>query len=470
MAKKLTENNNTEQQKTTRSRRNTSKAVSKKGTVIRSDEELSRGEVQEKAVVENIKMLYNTIKELKRMGKMQQVARVNIAQEENFARLAALNPELAEEIIMKYRVNEAGENISRKENTDRALLDDTDNMLALINAAEDEEVNEIVKAEDIDNGKETIDTVKVEEFEHFDISDDEQYDVIDLPSNGECYPNKKGKLAVKFLTASDENFITSPSLYRDGLIIDCLLKRKIVDKNFDIDSLVSGDADAITFFLRTSSYGADFPARFTDPETGEAFDTTVDLSQIKYKDFTLKGDKNGWFDYQLPKRMDGSEGDKIKFRFLTRKDEKKLEKLVELDNKGTKAMRLREIAKELDTMLDDQKGLEEADDVYKLEDAIPVMETWATTLEKSEGISVNRLITNRLEMMVMSVNGNTDKKFIKKYVRNMIAGDSLALRRYIMEHTPGLDFNIRIERPESLGGGFINTFLEWTDTVFLSIA
>jgi hypothetical protein len=52
----------------------------------------------------------------------------------------------------------------------------------------------------------------------------------------------------------------------------------------------------------------------------------------------------------------------------------------------------------------------------------------------------------------------------------MPASDSLKLRRYIMENEPGLDFEVEIERPESLGGGSFKTFLEWNDAVFFNIA
>lgn len=76
-------------------------------------------------------------------------------------------------------------------------------------------------------------------------SDDIQYDVLPLPSNGETYSHKKNRLPVSFLTASDEDFITSPNLYRDGKIIDVLLKRKIMDKTIDPNSLCKGDRDAI---------------------------------------------------------------------------------------------------------------------------------------------------------------------------------------------------------------------------------
>ena len=52
----------------------------------------------------------------------------------------------------------------------------------------------------------------------------------------------------------------------------------------------------------------------------------------------------------------------------------------------------------------------------------------------------------------------------------MPARDSLALRKYINNNMPGIDFNIEIQRPESLGGGSFKTFLNWDDSVFLNIA
>lgn len=465
MAKKATETK-PEEQKTTRRSRRTQKETTQQKKSGRSDDVLTSPEVQENGVIANIEMLFNSIKDLKRRGNYQALARVNTAQEENFARLNALNPELADEIIRKYRTDDQGNVISRKETIgERSHHDDTDNLLALIQ--ENEETDEPITIEEeldiLDRGRDTIETVKVEEFDN-EIETDEVYDVITLPSNGECYPSKKNKIAVSYLTATDENFITSPNLYRDGLIIDCLLRRKIVDKNFDINSLCSGDVDAITFFLRVSSYGAEFPARFTDPDSGESFETVVDLNQVKVKDFKLKGDENGWFDFKLPITQHD-----IKFRFLTKKDERKLEKLAQVDNTQTKVLQLRELNKYLDVMLEDTNGVLDDDDLIKVEDAMDVMEKWSDALEEKGGLPINRLITNRMEMAIMAINGNTDRKYIKKYVRSMVASDSLALRRYMLENTPGMDFNIKIERPESLGGGSIDTFLEWGDTVFLSV-
>ena len=70
----------------------------------------------------------------------------------------------------------------------------------------------------------------------------------------------------------------------------------------------------------------------------------------------------------------------------------------------------------------------------------------------------------------MAVNGNYDKEYIRNFIYTMPAQDSLKLRRYILDNEPGLNFEIEVERPESLGGGSFKTFLEWNDSVFLNIA
>lgn len=146
----------------------------------------------------------------------------------------------------------------------------------------------------------SMQTKLVEETAVNDVDPSAQYDVVSLPSNGEAYKNKTSRIPVGYLTAYDENFITSPNLYRDGLVIDFLLKNKIMNKNINIDELLKGDVDAIILFLRATSYGTDFPVVANDPETGRQIESVVDLSKLKYKEFKLKGDENGYFDYELP--------------------------------------------------------------------------------------------------------------------------------------------------------------------------
>lgn len=74
-----------------------------------------------------------------------------------------------------------------------------------------------------------------------------------------------------------------------------------------------------------------------------------------------------------------------------------------------------------------------------------------------------------MEMEIVAINGNTDKQYIHKFVCNMPASDSLAFRRYIYDNQPGVDFEVKVEIPESEGGGSFSCFLEWDDYVFWSI-
>ena len=152
------------------------------------------------------------------------------------------------------------------------------------------------------------------------------YDIIPLPSKGECYQNKQGRIAVSYLTAMDENIIVSPNLYRDNMVLDIILKEKLRDPEIDPDDLLDGDRDAIILFLRSSAYGNMYSVSTTDPVTKQSFETQIDLSKIKYKDFTLSGDENGWFDFQMPVSKD-----EIKFRFLTHRDYINLTKLDEIE-------------------------------------------------------------------------------------------------------------------------------------------
>ena len=296
-----------------------------------------------------------------------------------------------------------------------------------------------------------------------DVDPSAQYDVISLPSNGEGYKNKIARIPVAYLTASDENLITSPTLYRDGLIIDFLLKNKIMNKNINVDELYKGDVDAIILFLRVTSYGPDFPIFVRDPQTGKQIDTVVDLSKLKTKEFKLKGDENGYFDYELPVSKD-----KVKFKFLTRKEEKILDKIANIEDKGTVATLIERNSEEIkaalkdDTLLSSTEKLEINNYLTKLND-------WAVKIVDAKQPFYNKAITNRLELEIVSINGNENKKYIRNYIKNMRAMDSLYLRKYIQNNEPGIDFEVTIERPEELGGGSFTTFLEWDDAVFLNI-
>ena len=280
----------------------------------------------------------------------------------------------------------------------------------------------------------------------------------------QCYRSKVDRVPVAYLTAYDENIITSPNLYKDGLVIDYLLKNKIVNSDINVEDLVSGDADAITLFLRATSYGPDFPIVVRDPDTGEQIESTVDLTTLKPKEFKLVGDENGHFEYVTPIKKD-----RIKFRYLTRKQEKQLRQVTELEGYGTKAHMLDRERETLTAAIMNDKYITDAEK-KSIRAAIKAMESWGKRLLTANSSEFTKIMTNNMQLQIVAVNDNYDRDYIRRYINQMPARDSLMLRKYINDNAPGIDFNITVERPDSLGGGSFSTFLNWDDSVFLNIS
>ena len=291
-----------------------------------------------------------------------------------------------------------------------------------------------------------------------------KYDVIPIPSKGEAYKSKLKKIPVAYLTAYDENLIVSPNLYKDGSFLDYMLKTKIMTNEIDPDDLLPGDRDAIILWLRGSGYGPEYPVTATDNVTGEKFETVVDLTQLKPKKFTLKGDANGYFNFELPFSKD-----KIKFKFLSYKDLKKLEKMEENENVKLKKGKVDEICDQLREYMSNDYDIDRPLKL-KLNEAIKTISEYSNSIPVDSDILFSHSVTNKLTESIVSVNGVTDRKYISEYVMYMNVRDSSALRRYITDNEPGIDFNVTVEKPASLGGGSLTMFLTLDQFIFLNIA
>lgn len=421
-------------------------------------------EEQEKEIqilLANNEMLEKTKKEVKERGKKSSLKQIERAQEEVVNHINSIDPNALNNSKKKDNSEIfGGTDISM---FDMLKADDEDNSVSNVQSSEVDAVNDGNDYEVVARIRQD-DTTSSDERTFNDVDPSLQYDVIQLPSNGQCYKSKVDRVPVAYLTAYDENIITSPNLYKDGLVIDFLLKNKVVNSEINVDDLVSGDADAIILFLRATSYGPDFPIVVKDPDSGEQIDTVIDLTKLKPKEFKLIGDENGHFEFTTPLRKD-----KIKFRYLTRNQERKLRRVTELEGYGTKSHMLDIERETLLGALSNDKVLNEQEK-KNIRSAIATMKNWSKRLSELNDSEYTRIMTNNMELQVTAVNGNYDREFIRKYIRMMPARDSLALRRYITENTPGIDFNIEIERPESLGGGSFKTFLNWDDSVFLNIS
>ena len=64
------------------------------------------------------------------------------------------------------------------------------------------------------------------------------YDVVELPSRGIFYPNGMKSVKVAYLTAADENILSSPNLIQTGTVITELLRRKILTRDVPIEDWV----------------------------------------------------------------------------------------------------------------------------------------------------------------------------------------------------------------------------------------
>ena len=227
-------------------------------------------------------------------------------------------------------------------------------------------------------------------MEEFRIDPTIAYDVVELPSRGIYYISGKKSLRVGYLTATDENILSSQNLIASNMVTEELLKRKILDRDFDISEMVDDDKQAVLLFLRNTAFGSQYKFKLIDPKTDIEFEREVDLSEVKFKDFTLVPDVNGEYKYHMEK----SNVD-ITFKFLNQK---------------------------------------QIDEIKKIEDS------W-------NGNGVAPIITKQLEMMIKSVAGNKDMMNTRNFIDRLPIKDSQDFRKYVRENSPKLDLKKIVKTP-----------------------
>jgi hypothetical protein len=226
-------------------------------------------------------------------------------------------------------------------------------------------------------------------MENFNIDPTISYDVVELPSKGIFYANNKKSVRVAYLTAADENILVAPNLLQSDTVIDELLKRKILDKDFNLDELVDEDRQAILIFLRNTAFGSEYEMEMIDNKTNLPFKFVLDLSILKVKDFNLKPDENGEYPYYMNVSKKN-----ITFKYLNNLQEK---------------------------------------DLIKIRDS-------STT-------AVAPVTTKRLEMMIKSVDGMRDQMGIYQFIQNLPIKDSQEFRKFYNENKPGIDLSVEVKTP-----------------------
>ena len=92
---------------------------------------------------------------------------------------------------------------------------------------------------------------------------------VELPSEGTFYPpghplHNERTIEIRFMTAKEEDILTSQSLLRKGIAFDKVLENLIVEK-VDLDSLLVGDKNALMIAARALGCGKDYKVTVTDP-------------------------------------------------------------------------------------------------------------------------------------------------------------------------------------------------------------
>ena len=94
-------------------------------------------------------------------------------------------------------------------------------------------------------------------------------EVIDLPSEGKLYPKEhpcsNGKLEIKYMTAREEDILTSPNLIKKGVVMEKLLDSLIITEGVKCDDLLLGDKNAVLVAARILAYGPEYNCIIANP-------------------------------------------------------------------------------------------------------------------------------------------------------------------------------------------------------------
>ena len=210
-------------------------------------------------------------------------------------------------------------------------------------------------------------------------------EVVDLPSQGLLYPKdsplSSGTIEIKYMTAREEDILTSANLIKKGIVVEKLLESLVVDKSIKIDDLLIGDKNAVLIAARILAYGKDYEVEVLGQKM------VVDLTQLKDNllDENIVSDGVNEFEFELPATKR-----KLTFKLLTSGDEKEIDKEV--------------------------KGYEKVGD----------------------GIGYE--LTTRLKHQIISVDGDTKRASINSFVDNeFLSRDSIAFRTHVNDIMPDVD-------------------------------
>tara|TARA_S200000501_G_scaffold224632_1_gene210581 strand:+ start:726 stop:1478 length:753 start_codon:yes stop_codon:yes gene_type:complete len=236
-------------------------------------------------------------------------------------------------------------------------------------------------------------------------------EVIDLPSLGKVYskdsPLSDGKVELKYMTTKEEDILMSENLIKKGVVIDKVLDSLIVTNGISSDDLILGDKNAVLIAARILAYGPEYTCQVSNPKNvDENITHTFDLTKCPFKEPLENVDyTDNSFEYTTPIGKT-----KIKFKLLTGKEEKLIDK----------------------------------------------------DLKQSSKFGYESTVSTRLRYTITEVDGDNSQETINIFTQNMLARDSVALRKYIQEISPDIELTQEIE----MGGETVSVSIPLTVEFF----
>ena len=226
---------------------------------------------------------------------------------------------------------------------------------------------------------------------------------VELPSRGILYPqghplHGQDTIEIRYMTAKDEDTLTSPALLRKGLAIERLIQNVIVNKDITAEELLVADRSAIIIAARVTGYGSDYEAEITCPSCGDNFANEFDLSEyheffsgVNLEDSGFDACGDGTYEIALP-----TTGVAVRVCLLNGKDENRMSKAKELKSKN------------------------------KLPDSA---------------------MTDLFKTIIHSINGVTDAETLRQFIDLMPAKDSRFLRKQYQKLVPSVNLTQAVECP-----------------------
>ncbi len=217
---------------------------------------------------------------------------------------------------------------------------------------------------------------------------------VELPSAGRFYDtshplHRQETVEIRFMTAKDEDILTSQTLLRKGMALEKFLQNVLIDKSINPASLLIGDRNAILVAARVTGYGPNYETNTPCPACGNKSVFAFNLNDGSVYggddlgDLEIDETDRGTFITTLPMTKISAE-----FRLLTGEDES----FIARNNARRK---------------------------------------------KASALETN--LTTQLARCIVGLNDDTDKSIINQFVELMPAFDSRHMRSAIKAVTPNID-------------------------------